>query len=102
MRNSAYEIISRKGATYYGIAMAVARIAECIVLDQQAVLPVSTVLQGTYGMKDLALSIPAVLGKDGVEHVLETPLSEVELQELHASARQLQQVIQDLHAKNLD
>ena len=102
VRNSAYEIISRKGATYYGIAMAVARIAECIVLDQQAVLPVSTVLQGTYGLEGLALSIPAVLGKDGVEHVLETPLSRVELQELHASAAQLKKVISDLRAKGLE
>lgn len=49
VRDSAYEIIERKGATYYGIAMAVARIAESIVKDEHAVLPVSVELQGEYG-----------------------------------------------------
>ena len=71
VRDSAYEIIKRKGATYYGIAMAVARIAECIVKDEQAVLPVSVILDGEYGLKGLALSIPSVVGKHGVEKVLE-------------------------------
>lgn len=78
VRDSAYEIIRRKGATYYGIAMAVARIAECIVKDERAVLPVSTVLDGQYGLRDLALSIPSVVGKDGVERVLEIPLNSQE------------------------
>ena len=59
VRDSAYEIIERKGATYYGIAMAVARIAESIVKDEHAVLPVSVELQGEYGLSGLALSIPS-------------------------------------------
>ena len=88
VRDSAYEIISRKGATYYGIAMAVGRIAECIVKDEKAVLPVSTVFRGAYGLCGLALSVPSVVGKDGVEAVLEIPLSEDELAALHASAQQ--------------
>ena len=71
VRNSAYEIIRRKGATYYGIAMAVSRIAECIVKDEHAVLPVSVVLHGEYGLEELSLSIPAILGSNGVEQVLE-------------------------------
>ena len=75
VRDSAYEIIKRKGATYYGIAMAVARIAECIVKDEQAVLPVSVILDGEYGLKGLALSIPSVVGKHGVEKVLEMDTS---------------------------
>ena len=93
VRDSAYEIIERKGATYYGIAMAVARIAECIVKDEQAVLPVSVALDGEYGLQGLALSIPSVVGKNGVEKVLEIPLDGKEDGALHASAAQLREVI---------
>ena len=96
VRDSAYEIIKRKGATYYGIAMAVARIAECIVKDEQAVLPISVILDGEYGLSGLALSIPSVLGVHGVQKVLEIPLNEKEDQELHDSAKQLMDVIEKL------
>ena len=74
VRDSAYEIIRRKGATYYGIAMAVGRIAACIVKDEHAVLPVSVVLEGQYGFRELALSIPSLVGRNGLEDVLEIPL----------------------------
>lgn len=93
VRDSAYEIIKRKGATYYGIAMAVARIAECIVKDEQAVLPVSVILEGEYGLSGLALSIPSVVGKHGVEKILEIPLNDKEDEALHQSAQQLLSVI---------
>ena len=96
VRDSAYEIIQRKGSTYYGIAMAVARITESIVKDEHAVLPVSTVLSGQYGLEGLALSIPSVVGKNGVETVLEIPLSDKERKALAASAAQLKSVIQTL------
>ena len=96
VRDSAYEIIERKGATYYGIAMAVARIAESIVKDEQAVLPVSVELQGEYGLSGLALSIPSVVGKNGIEKVLEIPLNEKEKNALLASADQLKAVIEKL------
>jgi L-lactate dehydrogenase len=94
VRDSAYEIIERKGATYYGIAMAVARIAESIVKDEHAVLPVE--LQGEYGLSGLALSIPSVVGKNGIEKVLEIPLNEKEKNALLASADQLKAVIEKL------
>lgn len=93
VRNSAYEIIRRKGATYYGIAMAVARIAECIVKNESAMLPISAVLEGEYGLKNLCLSIPAIVGQDGVETVLEIPLAPQEKSALLSSAQQLQEVI---------
>ena len=96
VRDSAYEIIQRKGATYYGIAMAVARIAESIVKDEHAVLPVSVELQGEYGLSGLALSIPSVVGKNGIEKVLEIPLNEKEKNALLASADQLKAVIEKL------
>ena len=97
VRDSAYEIIKRKGATYYGIAMAVARIAECIMKDERAILPVSVVLGGQYGLRDLALSIPSIVGRRGVEQILEIPLADGEREALNASAGQLRDVIKELN-----
>ena len=98
VRDSAYEIIRKKGATYYGIAMAVARIAECIMKDERAILPVSVVLGGQYdGLRDLALSIPSIVGRRGVEQILEIPLADNEREALHASAGQLRNVIEELN-----
>ena len=96
VRGSAYEIIERKGATYYGIAMAVARISEAIVRDEHAVLPVSVLPRGEYGLSELALSLPSVLGHAGVEKVLEIPLSPEESRALMASADRIHEVIRTL------
>ena len=96
VRDSAYEIIARKGATYYGIAMAVARIAECIAKNESAMLPVSAVLEGQYGLSGLCLSIPTIVGQDGAETVLEIPLSPRERAALLSSAQQLRDVIRQL------
>ena len=93
VRDSAYEIIRRKGATCYGIAMAVGRIAQAIVRDEDSVLPISVVLEGEYGQRGLALSVPAVVGRGGLAEVLEIPLSGEEQSALEASARQMGQVI---------
>ena len=96
IRDSAYEIIERKGATYYGIAMAVGRIAECIVKDEHAVLPISVVLEGQYGLENLALSIPSIVGRGGLEDVLEIQLSRAERRALADSAQQMAEAIQSL------
>ena len=96
VRGSAYEIIERKGATYYGIAMAVARISEAIVRDEHAVLPVSVLPRGEYGLSELALSLPSVVGHAGVEKVLEIPLSPEESRALMASADRIHEVIRTL------
>jgi len=93
VRDSAYKIIERKGATYYGIAMGVTRIARCIVRDEHSVLPVSTILHGEYGIEDICLSIPSVLGKDGVEKVLEMKLNDDEFYKLYASAEELRKYL---------
>ena len=97
VRDSAYEIISREGATYYGIAMAVGRIAESLVKDEHAVLPVSVVLEGEYGLEGLALSIPSIVGREGLEEVLEIPLSGEEAQALRQSAKQMEEAIASLN-----
>ena len=93
VRDSAYEIIKRKGATYYGIAMAVGRIAVAIVRDEHAVLPISVVLEGQYGQEGLALSVPSIVGRNGLEEVLEISMSQGESLALSASARQLKEAI---------
>ena len=92
VRDSAYNIIAKKGATYYGVAMAVARIAAAIVKNEHAVLPVSVPLHGEYGIEGVHLSIPAVVGVDGVEKVLTISLSYDELARLRASADALKAI----------
>ncbi len=96
VRDSAYEIIEKKGATYYGIAAAVTRIALCIVRDEHSVLPVSTQLGGLYGVDDLCMSVPAVVGRQGVERVLEIQLSPEENAAFHNSAVTLKEVAESL------
>lgn len=96
VRDSAYKIIERKGATYYGIALSVTRICECVVKNQHSMLPISTLLEGEYGVTNVALSVPAILGSDGVEAVLELPLSSNEILELHHSADTLEATFNEL------
>lgn len=96
VRDSAYEIIEKKGATYYGIAAAVARIAQCIVRDEHSVLPVSTNLQGLYGVDDLCMSVPTVVGRDGAEKALEIELDEKEREAFRRSAKTLGEVAGEL------
>ena len=73
--------------------MAVGRIAEAIVRDEHAVLPISVVLEGQYGQEGLALSLPAIVGRNGLEEILEVPMSQGERLALDASARQLKEAI---------
>ena len=93
VRDSAYEIIERKGATYYGIGMAATRIAEAIVRDSHTVAPVSVSLNGEYGLSGLCLSIPTVIGNRGAEQILEIHLSEDEMEKLRRSAEELKKVL---------
>ena len=78
VRDSAYQIIEKKGATYYGVAMAVVRIAESIIRDEHAVLPISSLMEGEYGLTDLCISVPTIVAENGAEKVLEIPLNEKE------------------------
>lgn len=92
VKNSAYDIIAKKQATYYGIAMSVKRICECIMRDEKSILPVSSMMHGEYGINGIALSVPAILGKDGIEASVPVPLSEAEIGQLRESAGALQKV----------
>ncbi len=96
VKNSAYEIIEKKKATYYGIAMAVRRICEAIVRDEKSILPVSVFLEGEYGLNDVVLSMPAVLGANGLEKIIPVSLDEKELEKLRQSSETLKEIIGNL------
>lgn len=96
VKNSAYRIIEKKGATYYGIAMSVRRICEAIVRDEKSILSVSSMQNGAYGISDVALSMPVIVGKNGVEGIVPISLSEDEQLELKKSAETLKKVINEI------
>ncbi|MBQ6906969.1 MAG: L-lactate dehydrogenase [Clostridia bacterium] len=93
VKNSAYEIIEKKSATYYGIAMSVKRICEAIVRDEKSILPVSSVHHGNYGIDDVALSMPVIVGKNGIESYVPINLNDQETADLKKSAETLKGVI---------
>ncbi len=95
VKNSAYEIIQKKKATYYGIAMSVRRICEAIVRDEKSILPVSSMQHGNYGIEGVTLSMPAIIGKDGVERLVPIRLSEDEQIRLRSSAATLKKIIEE-------
>lgn len=91
VRNAAYEIINLKGATYYGIAMSVAHICQAILRDEKAIIPLSVLLNGEYGIDDVYLSLPVIIGEHGVDKILTPPLSDEEMGKLHHSAEILKE-----------
>ena len=96
VKESAYKVIERKGATYYAIALAATRIVEAIIKNQHSVLPVSCYIENHYGLSDICLGIPAILGSNGIEKVLDIPLNAEESEKLTTSAKTLKQVIKDI------
>lgn len=93
VKNAAYDIISKKHATYYGIAMSAKRICEAIVRDEKSILPVTSVQHGRYGIEDVAISIPVIVGKDGIESEVPFALNDEEITRLRDSAKTLREVI---------
>lgn len=96
VREAGYEVIQRKGATYYAVGLATASIVESILRDQRSVLPVSSLMQGQYGLRDVCLSLPALVGRAGVLKLLELPLNAEELAGLRRSAAVLQEVARSI------
>jgi L-lactate dehydrogenase len=97
VRNSAYHIIDYKGATWFGVGMALVRTVEAILRDQRSVLTVSTLLDGEYGIRDVCLSVPCIVSQNGVEEILECQLPEEELRQLAASGEILKNAIAKLN-----
>ena len=96
VKNSAYEIIAKKHATYYGIAMSVKRICECIMRNEKSVMPVSSMMHGEYGIEGMCLSMPAVVGSEGVETHVPITMNEEETKKLQESAATLKEIIEDI------
>lgn len=92
VRRAAYEIIERKGATYYAIGLGIRHIVEAILRDANTILTVSTLMTGQFGMNDVCLSLPSIVDHGGVEGVLRPDLSPDELLALQRSASLLRDV----------
>lgn len=86
VKNAAYEIISRKNATYFAVALAVNRIVEAIFRNENSILTVSSLFEGQYGLEDLYLAIPTVVNREGAKNIIEIPLSKDEEERLKESA----------------
>jgi L-lactate dehydrogenase len=83
---AAYEIIQRKHATYYGIGVVITELVEAVLHDRKFIIPVSTEPGSVYGIKDICLGVPAVLGRRGVEKVWKVDLTKAEMEKLKKSA----------------
>lgn len=92
-RDAAYKIIDCKGATYYAVAAGLVQIVEAVVRDQKTVLTTSTLLEGAYGLRDVYMSLPTIIGAKGIVQVLTPELSAHELAKLRHSAEVLSGMI---------
>ncbi|MBE6906467.1 MAG: L-lactate dehydrogenase [Ruminococcaceae bacterium] len=81
-----WEILKRKGTTYYGIATTAAGIIKAVLQDENRIIPVSTLLDGEYGERGVFCGVPAILGRTGVKEIVELHLTDTELEKFHRSA----------------
>ena len=96
VRSSGAQIIARKGATYYAVAVATVHICKCIFGDNDTALTVSTMLNGEYGISDVCLSLLTVVGQEGVKFRIPSHLTDEEVAKLHHSADCLRKVIDQI------
>lgn len=95
VKNAAYHIIDRKGYTNYAVALAVTRIVKAILRDEKSILTVSSLQTGDYGLEDVYLSVPTIVGSEGVRDVVEVPYSSNEREALKESANILKTILKD-------
>jgi L-lactate dehydrogenase len=93
MLEAGHSIFSKKGYTNYGVSAAICRIVRTIALDERAVLPVGTLLEGEYGVDGVVMSVPCVIGRDGVGQVIECDLSDSEIEQFKQSAEHIRQSV---------
>ncbi|WP_102346113.1 L-lactate dehydrogenase [Bacillus sp. Marseille-P3661] len=96
VRDAAYHIIKRKGATYYGIAMGLVRLTKAILENQNSVLTVSTYLDGEYGHKDIFIGVPAIVNRSGIREVVEIDLDEEEKKKFDHSVQVLKKTMEPI------
>lgn len=99
VKNCAYEVINRKGATAFAVAVALVRIVEALLRDEKTILTVSTLLNDYCGVSDTYLSVPTVVGKNGVEKVLSVDFSDEEKEKFTSSARIMREYIDRINGK---
>jgi len=96
VKNAAYEIIARKGRTYYAIGLGLARIVEAILRDENAILTVSSLLHDYYGVNNICLSVPSIVNREGIRTVLKLPLNRREQESFQRSALMLKEIANSL------
>lgn len=99
VQQAVYNIISRKGATYYAIALVLTKIIRALLLDQARIFSVSSLIDGMYGLHNLCLSTPTMIGKEGIRQLLPLELSDEEKGKLNESAKKIKEGID--HALNV-
>ncbi|MCM3669634.1 L-lactate dehydrogenase [Mesobacillus maritimus] len=92
VRDAAYHIIERKGATYYGIAMGLVRLTKAILQNENSILTVSAYIDGEYNQEDLYIGVPAIVNRSGIREVLELTLSDDEMSKFRHSAEVLREI----------
>ena len=88
-QKSGAEVISRKGGAGWAVGVAIREVIDCIALDRRRILPVSALVRGTYGIRDVAISVPTVVGRGGVVQQIEIELWPKELNGLQSSAKEI-------------
>ncbi|MDR0270548.1 L-lactate dehydrogenase [Paenibacillus sp.] len=97
VRDAAYHMIDRKGATYYGIGMCLTRITKAIFDDENSILPLSCLMEGQYGEEGLYISVPAIVNRAGIREVIEIELDEEEHNNLTESAKVMKELIAQVY-----
>lgn len=93
VRDAAYHIIERKGATHYAIAMGLARLTKAVLRNEHSILTISTLMKGEYGLNDLYIGVPAIVSERGIERTVEIDLSDEEMKQMHHSADVLKEAM---------
>jgi len=95
VKEAAYKVIEKKGATYYAVALAIKRIVEAILRNENSILTVSSLLKGEFGIDEVYMGVPTILGRDGVKKILQVTLNAEESKQLIDSSKVLKSVIKD-------
>nr|WP_321273320.1 L-lactate dehydrogenase [uncultured Vibrio sp.] len=96
VKQAGYEIFRRKNNTVHGIAASVFRIVQAVIINERSVLPVGTMIKGQYGLNNVVLSLPTVVGKKGADSVLTHPFSGDELKTLRAISENLRSIVKNV------
>lgn len=102
VRRAAYEVIALKGATFYAVGLAIRRICQSILRDENTILTVSGLLEGQYGIKDVCLSLPSVINRSGRTRVFDLPIAKNEEEALQHSAETIKSIQQQVDLTPLE